>query len=181
MIALQHRPETLPGQPAEATQLGPSALQTELDILGQFHLLLRTETAALESTGSADLGARLAALASERARLATLLQAATRARTQAFQRQGIAAHAGAIGAFIDSVACSPGLRLAWQTLQRGYRQIAARQRANAVFIQRQMEYLSTRWNGLAQSAGNGSVYTRTGASQGAAGVGRPSRQLLASA
>jgi flagellar biosynthesis/type III secretory pathway chaperone len=173
--AINHAPVEMP-----AALIGPETLQTELDFLKQFHDLLLSEIALLESPPFPDTADNLSAIAGRRAILAAQLQAAARARTDNFRRSGLAADAAALRTFFSSNDCSLALRRAWHTLQRAYRQIAARHLANAQFMQHQTRYLQNRRNGLLQSAGSTAVYSSSGTQFAESGRYR-AHPLLASA
>lgn len=157
MIALR---SPLPDEPA-----GRNALEAELGLLRSLHTLLNEEAAVLATGASAESAPLMAALAQRRSLLTTSLEVAARTRVCALD-QFAARRPQTVSTPAEGgpppLAASAALRHTWNSVRAAYAHIARRQLAHARFIERQADYLQSRWNGLMHSAGTARVYTRSG-------------------
>ena len=165
MLELHHRPARQP--------LSIPALKAEYDLLRQLHTLLQREGELLAAGQTAELPG----IAASRETVAAALQSMARARVDSLRLAGIGSDAASIRNYLESPSGRGPVRTAWNTLRREYQRLEAVNRANGGFVETQLRYLQTRWNGLLQCAGNSGVYS----SQGQSPLQRRSASLSAAA
>lgn len=146
-----HRP-----RPLQA--LSVASLRQEFEQLREVQGLMQQE-ASLFAAGDIDA---LPALSARRDKAAKALQAIAGQRAKSLKMAGIGDDAQSLDLAIDTSPEGPQLRAAWEALRREYRRSSELNRDASAYVQRQLHYLQTRWNGLMQIAGDTALYCSRG-------------------
>ena len=136
------------------------ALKAEYDLIRQLHALLKREGDSL----AAGRAAELPEIATAREKITASLQSMARTRMQSLQLAGIGLDVGSIRAYLESLPGRGPIRAAWNMLRHEYANLEQLNRANGAFIETQLRYLQTRWNGLLQCTGSTGLYSSKGKS-----------------